>query len=282
MLRRMFTRQANFATIPLQHCVLLSSEIRNLHAPQNRSNNVDFKSAPLARDHNQALVVREHELQDKVSACGHWLNSQITCSVKDGCRQIKLGGTVVKGTAGNTSIGLPMFFGYCFFLLMLCSQSQAKIDLLRMLNAETLSYNHQAEEMSWTEQFDNTANAHVFYISTGSEIWEQRKGEIDCFVCAHLKERSNGRTQIWLTDPPGSVLYEHVKSGGNLVKCSESSITEGQTYPGRVTSNFGTFVISMLCQFLNTEGLYVGVSSVLNVVAAVELVQKLGKGKDRS
>lgn len=38
----------------------------------------------------------------------------------------------------------------------------------------------------------------------------------------------------------------------------------------------------MLCQFLNTEGLYVGVSSVLNVVAAVELVQKLGKGKDRS
>ncbi|KAG1897948.1 uncharacterized protein F5891DRAFT_982151 [Suillus fuscotomentosus] len=42
-------------------------EIRNLHAPQNRSNNVDFKSAPLARDHNQALVVREHEPQDKIT-----------------------------------------------------------------------------------------------------------------------------------------------------------------------------------------------------------------------
>ncbi|KAG2059099.1 hypothetical protein BDR06DRAFT_980072 [Suillus hirtellus] len=161
--------------------------------------------------------------------------------------RIKLGGTVVKGTAGNTSIDLHIL-------------------PVSAVPHETLNYNHQADEMPWTEQFDNIANAHVFYISTGSEIWEQRKGEIDCFVCAYLKERSNGRTQIWLTDPPGSVLHQHVKSGGNL---------------GRVTSNFGTFrMISVLCQLLNTEGLYVGLSSVLNVVEVVELVQKLGKGKD--
>jgi cysteine synthase len=37
--------------------------------------------------------------------------------------------------------------------------------------------------------------------------------------------------------------------------------------------------ISMLYQLLDTEGLYVGASSALNVVAAVELAQKLGKGK---
>jgi hypothetical protein len=35
----------------------------------------------------------------------------------------------------------------------------------------------------------------------------------------------------------------------------------------------------MLYQLLDTEGLYVGASSALNVVAAVELAQKLGKGK---
>lgn len=61
---------------------------------------------------------------------------------------------------------------------------------------------------------------------------------------------------------------------------------------GRVTDNLATFVngidgslmiadeksIVMLYQLLDTEGLYLGASSALNVVAAVELAQKLGKG----
>ncbi|KAG2345554.1 pyridoxal phosphate-dependent enzyme beta subunit [Suillus weaverae] len=237
---------------------------------------------------------------------------------------IKPGGTVVEGTAGNTGIGLAHVCrarGYKCVIFMPNTQSQEKIDLLRMLGAEVypvpavpyenpLNYNHQAKEYAeklenaiWTDQFDNTANAYVHYISTGPEIWEQTKGKIDGFVCAtgtggtlagvgkYLKERSNGRTQIWLADPPGSVLYEYVTSGGNLIERSGSSVTEG-IGQGRVTSNLGTFVndltgalhipdekaISMLYQLLDTEGLYVGSSSAVNVVAAVELAQKLGKG----
>lgn len=34
----------------------------------------------------------------------------------------------------------------------------------------------------------------------------------------------------------------------------------------------------MLYDLLDTEGIYLGASSALNVVAAVELAQKLGKG----
>ena len=34
----------------------------------------------------------------------------------------------------------------------------------------------------------------------------------------------------------------------------------------------------MLYELLDTEGLYVGATSALNVVAAVELAEKLGKG----
>ena len=61
---------------------------------------------------------------------------------------------------------------------------------------------------------------------------------------------------------------------------------------GRVTDNLATFVkdldgsftiadeksIVMLYQLLDTEGLYLGASSALNVVAALELAQTLGKG----
>ena len=108
------------------------------------------------------------------------------------------------------------------------------------------NYNHQAREYAeglpnaiWTNQFDNIANADAHYTSTGPEIWEQTQGQLDGFVCAtgtggtlagvgkYLKEKSGGKTQIWLADPPGSVLTSYITSGGKLVERSGSSITEG-------------------------------------------------------
>ena len=61
---------------------------------------------------------------------------------------------------------------------------------------------------------------------------------------------------------------------------------------GRITNNLGTFVekldgalhiadeksIAMVYDLLDTEGLYVGASSALNVVAAYELALQLGPG----
>ena len=61
---------------------------------------------------------------------------------------------------------------------------------------------------------------------------------------------------------------------------------------GRITNNLGTFVknidgalhiadeksIAMVYDLLDTEGIYIGASSALNVVAAKELAEKLGRG----
>ncbi|KAJ7497223.1 tryptophan synthase beta subunit-like PLP-dependent enzyme [Mycena latifolia] len=237
---------------------------------------------------------------------------------------LKAGGTVVEGTAGNTGIGLAHVCrarGYKCVIFMPNTQSQEKIDLLRMLGAEVhavpavayenpANYNHLARDHAkglsnaiWTNQFDNTANAYAHYISTGPEIWEQTQGDIDAFICAtgtggtlagtgkYLKEKSKGKTQIWLADPPGSVLTSYITSGGKLTERSGSSITEG-IGQGRITDNLATFVndvsgaftvpdeksIQMVYDILDTEGLYIGASSALNVVAAVELAQKLGQG----
>ena len=65
---------------------------------------------------------------------------------------------------------------------------------------------------------------------------------------------------------------------------------------GRITNNLGTFVkdvdgalnipdeksIEMVYDLLDTEGLYLGASSALNVVAAVELAKHLGPGASSS
>jgi cysteine synthase len=143
------------------------------------------------------------------------------------------------------------------------SQSQEKIDLLRMLGAEVYpvpavpydnpkNYNHLARDYAssapnaiWTDQFDNTANANAHYSSTGPEIWAQTEGRVDGFTCStgtggtlagvgkYLKEQSKGKTQVWLADPPGSVLYSYVTSGGKLAERSGGSITEGVRFTGR-------------------------------------------------
>ncbi|EAS30951.1 cysteine synthase [Coccidioides immitis RS] len=237
---------------------------------------------------------------------------------------LRPGGTVVEGTAGNTGIGLAHVCrskGYKLVIYMPNTQSQGKIDLLRLLGAEVYpvpavafenpeNYNHQARRHAesldnavWTNQFDNTANRRAHIETTGPEIWAQTKGKVDAFTCAtgtggtlagvtrYLKEVSNGRVKCFLADPPGSVLYKYVSSGGKLIERGGSSITEG-IGQGRVTDNLKPDIelmdgalqiadeksIEMVYRCLDEEGLYIGASSALNVVAAKEVAEKLGKG----
>jgi cysteine synthase A len=112
------------------------------------------------------------------------------------------------------------------------------------------NYNHQAKRFAeslpnsvWTDQFDNTANAQAHYLTTGPEIWDQTDGKVDAFICAtgtggtlagvgrYLREKSNGKVQNWLADPPGSVLHSYVTSGGKLKERTGGSITEGEQSP---------------------------------------------------
>ncbi|OQO15073.1 Cysteine synthase 1 [Cryoendolithus antarcticus] len=238
---------------------------------------------------------------------------------------LKPGGTVVEGTAGNTGIGLAHVCrskGYKCVIYMPNTQSQGKIDLLRLLGADVRpvpavafenpeNYNHQAKRYAdtldnavWTNQFDNTANRQAHIETTGPEIWAQTGGRIDAFTCAsgtagtiagvtrYLKTVSEGRVQCWLADPPGSVLFTYVSSGGKLVERKGSSITEG-IGQGRVTDNLKPDIdlldgalhvedaksIEMVYRCLDEEGLYLGASSCLNVAAARDLALKLGPGK---
>ncbi|KAJ7262250.1 tryptophan synthase beta subunit-like PLP-dependent enzyme [Mycena haematopus] len=238
---------------------------------------------------------------------------------------LKSGGTVVEGTAGNTGIGLAHVCrakGYKCVIFMPDTQSQEKIDLLRMLGAEVhpvpavayenpQNYNHQARDYAatrpntlWTNQFDNTANARAHFRTTGPEIWDQMGGKVDGFICSagtggtlagtgrYLTEQSEGHTKIGVADPPGSVLAGYFKT--KEFNRSGTSITEG-IGQGRITDNFATCLgflswattipdektIEMLYELLDTEGLYLGASSALNVVGAVELARNLGKGRSR-
>jgi cysteine synthase A len=183
---------------------------------------------------------------------------------------LKEGGTIVEGTAGNTGIGLTLVGnarGYRSVIVMPETQSQEKIDFLRMIGADLRlvpakpyrdpgNYVHVsrrlAEELAtetgnaiWANQFDNLANREGHRFSTGPEIWDQTGGKVDAFTCScgtggtlagvslALKERNPG-VRIVLADPDGSGLYGWIKQ--NDLTISGSSITEG-IGNSRVTDN---------------------------------------------
>ncbi|EDQ85916.1 uncharacterized protein MONBRDRAFT_28906 [Monosiga brevicollis MX1] len=212
------------------------------------------------------------------------------------------GGTVVEGTAGNTGIGLAHVCqarGYKCVIYMPNTQSKEKIDTLKALGADVRpvpavafsdpdNYNHQArrfaesvENAVWTNQFDNTANRRAHEVTTGPEIWAQTGGKVDAFTCAtgtggtlagtalYLKQQ-NENIKIVLADPPGSVLYNYF-TNGVLEREGTGSVTEADKKHAR-DGLHQTF------KLLHEEGFCVGLSSGLNVQAAVEVAKQLGPG----
>jgi cysteine synthase A len=228
------------------------------------------------------------------------------------------GGVIVEGTAGNTGIGLTLVGnsrGYRSVIVMPQTQSQEKIDFLRMIGADLRlvpakpyrdpgNYVHVsrrlAEEMGavWANQFDNLANREGHRATTGPEIWEQTAGGVDAFTCAcgtggtlagvslALKARRES-VRIVLADPEGSGLYGWVKSGDLSV--SGSSVTEG-IGQSRVPANLDGVVIddavripdaealAQVFDLMIHEGLAIGGSAGINVAAAIRVARDLGPG----
>jgi cysteine synthase len=190
-------------------------------------------------------------------------------AVKKG--ELRPGGVIVEGTAGNTGIGLALVgnaMGFRSVIVIPQTQSQEKKDTLRLCGAELVEVpavpfsnpnnyvkvsGRLAAQMArterngaiWANQFDNVANRQGHVETTGPEIWQQTDGKVDGFVCAvgtggtlagigiALKAR-NKNVRIALADPMGAALYSYYTTG--KLKSEGSSITEG-IGQGRITKN---------------------------------------------
>ena len=201
--------------------------------------------------------------------------------------QLRSGGTVVEGTAGNTGIGLTVVgnaLGYRSVIVIPDTQSQEKKDTLRLLGAEVVEVpavpyknpnnyvkysGRLAETLArtepngaiWANQFDNVANRQAHFETTAEEIWADTNGKVDGFVSAvgsggtligtgmGLKAKRSD-IQIALADPPGAALYSYYTTGE--LKSEGSSITEG-IGQGRITKNLEGFMVDHAFQIPDAE-----------------------------
>jgi len=172
--------------------------------------------------------------------------AMIEAAERDG--KLRPGGTVIEATAGNTGLGLALVAGakgYRVLLVIPDKMSQEKIFHIRALGAEVqivrsdVTRGHPeyyqdvaarlAEEIPggfYVNQFGNPANPIAHERSTGPEIWEQMRHDVDAVVCgvgsggtltglgrffSRVKPRRG--IEMVLGDPTGSILYEYVKTG---------------------------------------------------------------------
>ncbi len=201
--------------------------------------------------------------------------------------ELRPGGVIVEGTAGNTGIGLALVgnaMGFHSVIVIPQTQSQEKKDTLRLCGAELIEvpavpYSNPnnyvkvsgrlAAQLAksekngaiWANQFDNVANRQGHMATTGPEIWRQTDGKIDGFSCAVgtggtlagvaiVLKSFNKNVRIALADPMGAALYSYYTTG--TLKSEGSSITEG-IGQGRITKNLEGAPIDTAYQIPDAE-----------------------------
>jgi cysteine synthase A len=233
--------------------------------------------------------------------------------------ELKPGGTLVEGTAGNTGIGLTLVGnarGYRCVIVMPETQSQEKIDFLRMIGADLQADPGQAVQGPRQLRARLAPHGRGGGLVLGQPVRQPRQPRRAPSHhrrrdhragrrqggCLHLRlrhRRDAGRrslalkahdpsTRIVLADPLGSALYDWRKSGE--VKMSEgTSITEG-IGQSRVPANLQGVEIDDAVQLRDEaaleqvfdltrhEGLCIGGSAGINVAAAIAVAKQMGPG----
>ena len=169
--------------------------------------------------------------------------SMIAAAEADG--SLKPGGTLIEATAGNTGLGLALVAaqkGYKLTLIVPDKMAQEKIFHLRALGADVrltrsdVGKGHHeyyqdmaqalADKNGWfyVNQFENAANPHAHFTTTGPEIDAALGGQVDAVVCGvgsggtisglHQYFNQDGkRTELVLADPEGSILTHYIETG---------------------------------------------------------------------
>ncbi len=227
---------------------------------------------------------------------------------------LKPGGTIVEPTSGNTGVGLALVAqrrGYKCVFICPDKVSEDKQNVLRAYGAEVVvcptavppdhpdSYYSVSDRLvaeidgAWKpDQYSNPNGPASHYETTGPEIWADTDGEVTHFVAGvgtggtitgagrYLKEVSGG--QIWVVgaDPEGSVY-----SGGSGRPYLVEGVGE-DFWPAAYDPAVADEIIAvsdadsfdMTRRLAREEGLLVGGSCGMAVVAALRVAEKAGPG----
>jgi cysteine synthase A len=229
--------------------------------------------------------------------------------------RLKPGDTVVEYTGGSTGASLALVCaakGYRLKIVTSDAFSQEKLDQMAALGAELtlvasegglttkkliLDMIEAARGLSrephtyWTDQLNNFDSIAGYY-SLGDEIWSQTKGEIDAFVhcvgtaassrgVATALKRHKSSIKIVAVEPAESSVLLGGQPGPHKIEGIGIGYTPPLWDPTLVDDIVPVKTDDakgMARRLAREEGLFAGTSSGANVVAAIQVAERLGPG----
>jgi cystathionine beta-synthase (O-acetyl-L-serine) len=225
---------------------------------------------------------------------------------------LKPGGTIIEPTAGNTGVALALAGVQKGYRVILCvpeNFSTEKREVMRALGGELVltpadtgirGAIEKAEELAAgipdsyvPQQFRNPYNSESHYETTGPEIWEQMDGRIDAFVAGagsggtftgvarYLRERLP-ELYCAIVEPEGSVIGGRQEAGPHDVEGIGSSFIPpvlDMMLSNEVITVFDEPSFAMVARLAAEEGILAGSSAGSNVAAALQVAQRLGRGR---
>ena len=239
--------------------------------------------------------------------------AMIAAAEADG--RLKTGGTVVEYTGGSTGASLALVCaakGYRIRIVTSDAFSQEKRDQMAALGADLtlvpsegglttkkliVDMIEAARELSlepdtyWTNQLQNT-DSIAGYNPLGEEIWGQTNGEIDAFVtCVGTAASLRGVATVLKRHKPSIRIVavepgeSPVLSGGQPGPHKIEGVGIGYTPPlwdptvvDEVIAIKTADAKEMARRLAREEALFAGTSSGANVLAAMQVAERLGSG----
>ncbi len=224
---------------------------------------------------------------------------------------LKVGGTIVEPTSGNTGIGLAMIGavkGYPVILTMPETMSAERIQILKSYGAEVvltpaaegmMGAVRRAEALAkergafMPQQFTNPANPEVHRRTTAQEILRATDGEVDAFVAGvgtggtitgvgEVLKKKLAHVRIVAVEPKQSPVLSGGKPGPHMIQGIGAGFVP-QVLNRAVIDDVITVsneqAYGTAKRLAREEGLFVGVSSGAACWAALQTAKKLGAGK---
>ena len=226
--------------------------------------------------------------------------------------ELKKGMHIAEATSGNTGISVAMvglIDGYPVTIIMPENMSQERKKMIHALNAKLIltpseknvaGAIEELEQLRMSQsnlfvpdQFNNHDNSLAHYRSTGPEIWEDMRGQVDIFVSgigsggtlmgtgSYLKEKNPNLKIIAVEPKNNSALLGHEPGLHKIEGIGDGFIPDilDISIIDMVLEVDDDAAVSMAAQLASTKGLLVGISSGANIRASLMAAEIFGHDK---